>query len=122
MRVRQLRHCRWHEGVDTGTLERIANWSADRFPTVDPCDPGTDPRNGRFWQVSPAAVPFNVVFHGSLVEVVCSIWWCPAVCMTWYVWDWSAFLLYLFGFFPGRVSWQCDQVYRCLFDRDLASD
>ena len=34
--------------VDTGTLERVANWSPDSVATVDPCDPGTDPRNGPF--------------------------------------------------------------------------
>ena len=32
--------------VDTGTLERVANWSPDIVDAVDPCDPGTDPRNG----------------------------------------------------------------------------
>ena len=25
--------------VDTGTLERVANWSPDSVATVDPCDP-----------------------------------------------------------------------------------
>ena len=25
--------------VDTGTHERVANWSPDSFATVDPCDP-----------------------------------------------------------------------------------
>ena len=34
------------KGVDTGTLERVADWSPDIVDAVDPCDPGTDPRNG----------------------------------------------------------------------------
>ena len=32
--------------VDTGTHERVADWSPDSVATVDPCDPGTDPKNG----------------------------------------------------------------------------
>ena len=54
--VRQLRPCRWHD-VDTGTLERVANRSPDSLGTVDPCDPGTDPRNGTF-----AGVPYSDTF------------------------------------------------------------
>ena len=40
--------------VDTGTHERVANWSPDIGDTADPCDPGTDPRNG----------PFAGILHG----------------------------------------------------------
>ena len=43
--------------VDTGTHERVANWSPDSVATVDPCDLGTDPRNGPF-----AGIPHGVVF------------------------------------------------------------
>ena len=45
--------------VDTGTHERVANWSPDSVAAVDPCDPGTDPRNGPFAGVPHGRYLFN---------------------------------------------------------------
>ena len=44
--------------VDTGTHERVANWSPDIVDAVDPCDPGTDPKNGPF-----AGIPHGCIFE-----------------------------------------------------------
>ena len=64
--------------MDTGTLERVANWSPVIVDAVDPCDPGTDPRTGPFLQVSPAVVPLNLT-----LTVRCpSAWWYAATCPT----------------------------------------
>ena len=100
--------------MDTGTLERVANWSPDRVPTVDPCDTGTDPRNGPSAGIphggtfghGPGRLPgrgrmqYSVVGSGMYVVVRLGL-----VCFP---------LTSLFATL-GRV-------YRCLFDRDLASD
>ena len=56
--------------VDTGTLERVANWSPDSVATVDPCDPGTDPRNGPFAGITLRQYLFNIVLHGNVLEAV----------------------------------------------------
>ena len=56
--------------VDTGTLERVANWSPDSVATVDPCDPGTDPRNGPFAGIPLRQYLFNIVLHGNVLEAV----------------------------------------------------
>ena len=55
--------------VDTGTLERVANWSPDSVATADPCDPGTDSKNGPFAGIPPA-IPLNLVLHGNVLEAV----------------------------------------------------
>ena len=55
--------------VDTGTHERVANWSPDIVDAVDPCDPGTDPRNGPFAGI-PSAIPFNLDPDGMVSELV----------------------------------------------------
>ena len=64
--------------VDTGTLERVANWSRDSVATVDPCDPGTDPRNGPF-----AGIPHGDSFLTLTSTVTCPrLWWYAATCPT----------------------------------------
>ena len=55
--------------MDTGTHERVANWSPDIVDAVDPCDPGTDPRNGPFAGI-PSAIPFNLDPDGNVPEAV----------------------------------------------------
>ena len=52
--------------MDTGTHGRVANWSPD---IVDPCDPGTDPRNGPFAGI-PSAILFNLDTDGMVSELV----------------------------------------------------
>ena len=60
--------------VDTGTLERVANWSPDRFV----CDPGTDPRKGLF-----AGIPYGGTFLTLSCTVSCSRpGWYAATCPT----------------------------------------
>ena len=56
--------------VDTGTHERVANWSQDSVAAVDPCDPGTDPRNGRLFCRYPPRGTFFLVLHGKVPEIV----------------------------------------------------
>ena len=64
--------------VDTGTLERVANWSPDSVATVDPCDPGTDPRNGSF-----AGIPHGNTFLTWTSTVTCPrLWLYAATCPT----------------------------------------
>ena len=64
--------------VDTGTLERVANWSPDSVAIVDPCDPGTDPRNGPF-----AGIPHGDTFLTWTSTVTCPrLWWYAATCPT----------------------------------------
>ena len=64
--------------VDTGTHERVANWSPDVGGTVDPCDPGTDPRNGPF-----AGISHGVVFFSLSCTVKCPRpWWYAATSST----------------------------------------
>ena len=76
--VRQLRHCRWHKVVDTGTLERVADWSPDIVATVDPRGPGTDPRNGPFAGHPPRRYLLTWTW-----TVKCpSSWWYAATCST----------------------------------------
>ena len=55
--------------VDTGTHKRVANWSPDSVATVDPCDLGTDPKNGPFAGIPPA-IPFNLNTDGMVSELV----------------------------------------------------
>ena len=68
------RYCVWPPlplgiSVDTGTLERVANWSPDSLATVDPCDPGTE--GTALLQVSPfGSIFFNIVLHGNVLEAV----------------------------------------------------
>ena len=64
--------------VDTGTLERVAKRSPDSVATVDPCDPGTDPRNGPF-----AGIPHGDTFLTWTSTVTCPrLWWYAATSPT----------------------------------------
>ena len=68
--------------VDTGTHERVANWSPDNVDAVDPCDPGTDPgtdpRNGPF-----AGIPHGDTFLTWTSTLTCPrLWWYAATCPT----------------------------------------
>ena len=47
----------------------VANWSPDSVATVDPCDPGTDPRNGPFAGILHGVI-FYLVLHCKMLEIV----------------------------------------------------
>ena len=89
--VRWSHQCRWHKGVDTGTSRGVANWNPDIGDTVDPCDPGTDPRTGK------GTVPRAAFLSGIPVGYFLT-WqassstphWCPSRCRrTWHIVWWS---------------------------------
>ena len=55
---------------DTGTLERVANWSPDSVATVDPCHPGHQPKERPFCRYPTTATPPDPDTHGDVPEAV----------------------------------------------------
>ena len=80
--------------VDTGTHERVANWSPDSVAAVDPCDPGHRPKERPFCRYHPRRYLFNLDIHGNVPEavVVRGGWWSSLSSMSrcsssWYTYD-----------------------------------